>query len=169
MLLFLWLANLSQQTKILFKVGNKATNILMSLLWYLDMLLCIWLEDGLFLRKVSGFSYKQNTVDNCSVMKELCYILTWKIPKVLVELFFHKSPGWFLLKVLQQIRPCSKSATEKRVERFQLMLIGCLYNYLETYFWSMWRSILLVKLQAFPLNSTGNRFLRVYCRDQDTY
>ena len=125
--------------------------------------------DGVFLRKVSGFSYKQNTVDNCSAIKELCHILSWKIPMVISELFFHKSPGWLLLKVLQPIRPCSKSVTKKRVERFQVMFIGCLYKYLAKYFWSLWGSLLLVKLQAFPLNSTGSRFLRVYYRAQNTH
>ena len=31
--------------KSIFQAGNKATSILMSLLWYLDILLCIWLEE----------------------------------------------------------------------------------------------------------------------------
>ena len=29
--------------------------------------------DGVFLRNVSGSCYKQNTVDNCFAMKELCH------------------------------------------------------------------------------------------------
>ena len=85
-----------------------------------------------------------------------------KIPEGFSKVIFH--PGWLLLKVLQQIRPCSKSERKKTVELFQLMLIGCLYKYLRTYFWRIWRSLLLVKLHAFPLNSTGCRFLRVYFR-----
>ena len=64
--------------------------------------------------------------------------------------------------MLQQIEPCSKSVTKKTVKRFQLMLIGCLY------FWSLWRSLLLVKCQAFSVNTTGNRFLRVHYRAQNT-
>ena len=32
--------------------------------------------DGVFLRKVSGPFYKQNTIDNCFAMKELCQNFT---------------------------------------------------------------------------------------------
>ena len=90
------------------------------------------------------------------LLRKNYHILTWNTPTVLVELFFHKSLGWFLPKVLQQIKPCSKSATKKRIELFQLMLIGSLYKYLKTYIWSLWWSLLLVKLQAFYLNRPDN-------------
>ena len=46
----------------------------MSLLWYVDILLCIWLNskiyDEVFLCKVLDVSYKQNTVDNCSALED---------------------------------------------------------------------------------------------------
>ena len=117
---------------------------------------------------MESFFVKSQVFPTNRILLTTVHILTWKIPTVLVELFFHKSLGWLLLKVLQQIRPCSKSATKKGVELFQLMIIGCLYKYLVTYFWSLWRGQLLVKLQASPLNSTGSRFLQVYCRAQNT-
>ena len=96
------------------------------------------------------------------------YYFYFKIPECFSRVIFRNSLWWLLLEVFQQIRPCSKSATKKRIELFQLMLIRCLYKYLRTYFWSLWRSLFLVKLQAFLLNSSGSRFLRVYCRAQNT-
>ena len=115
-LLLLWLPNLSQQTKAFSKLKIKQP-----ILWYLyyvtgHVFTCLTRKifDGVFLRKVSGFSYKQNTVDNYFAMKQLYHIFTWKNPHVLLELFFHKSPGWLLLKVLQQIRPCSNLVTKRK-------------------------------------------------------
>ena len=111
------ISNLFQNTKTFSKLAIKQPT-----LWCLYYDIRTWfyvfdkkskIFDGVFLRKVSNFSYKQNTVYNCFAMKELYHNFTWKLPKVLVELFF-KIP----LKKLQEIRTCSKSATKMRVEPF---------------------------------------------------
>ena len=142
----------------------------MFLLWYLDMFLSIWLKskilDAVSLRKVLGFSYEQNTIGNCFAMKELCHMFTWKISKVLLEFSrvnFHKSPRWLLLKVLQQIRPCSKSATKNRVKLYQLLLIGCLYKYLGTTEYAFSKTSCLSSIQHI-----GSWFRWVCCRSQNT-
>ena len=129
-------------------------------------LFCIMISGHVFMYLLvrflveSFFSKFQVFLTNRIPLTTFCYGRTvayfyLKIPEGFSRVIFHNSPGWLLLKLLQQIRPCSKSVTKKRVELFKLMLIRCLYRYLGTYFWSLRRSLPLAELQAFPLKSTG--------------
>ena len=123
------------------------------------------LMDSFFV-KFHLFSYCwRNTVDICW---KNCAIFLLEIPKDFRS-YFSKFTCVAASKRALAKRPCSKSKTKKTVELFQLMLIGSLYNYLRTNFRSLWRSLLLVKLQTFPVNSTDSRFLQVYCTAQNTF
>ena len=138
----------------------------MSLLWYLEMLLYIWLKEKDLWWSLSAWSVLFFLQTECYERTVPYFYL--KIPEGFSRVIFRNSLEWLFLKVIQQTRPCSKSAIKKKEELFQFMLIGCLYNYFGTYFGSLWRSLLLVKLQTFPLSSTDRRFVRVYWRDQNT-
>ena len=128
----LWIPILSQQAKKFSKLAIKQPPF-----WclYYDISSCFFvfewkgkIIDGVFLRKVSGFFYKHNTVDNWFAMRNMKTVRTamrtvpyyyLKIPEGFSKVIFHKFLGWLLLKVFQQIRQCSKSATKERVELFQ--------------------------------------------------
>ena len=138
----------------------------MSLLWYLEMFLYVWLKEKYLWWSVPAWSFGFFLETEC--YERTVPYFSLKIPEDFSRVIFRNSLEWLFLKVLQQIRPCSKSAIKKIKELFQFMLIGCLYNYFGTYFGSLWRSLLLVKLQTFPLSSTDRRFVRVYWRDQNT-
>ena len=53
-----------------------------------------------------------NRTNNCSTIKELRHILPWKFA-CLSRVVFHNFSEWLLLKIPQQTKACSKSATEK--------------------------------------------------------
>ena len=95
----------------------------MPLLLYLDILLCTSLDSKMFdviLYKVycrQLFCY-EGTVP--------CFYLN--ISKIFCRIIFQNSSGWLLLKVLQQIKPCSKPEQKKTVKLFWLMLIGYTYK-----------------------------------------
>ena len=72
-------------------------------------------------RKVSGFYY----VDNC--FRYICF----KFPESLNRVIFQ---NLLFLRISQQTKTCSKSTTKIALELLQLMLFGCLYNQLLSYF-----------------------------------
>ena len=66
-----------------------------------------------------------------------------KIPEFLNGVISQSSSEWFLLKVPQRTKTCSKTTT-KKLELPQLMLFECLYSSS-----SLSRSLFLIKLQTF--------------------
>ena len=142
----------------------------MSLLWNLDIFLCIRLQE-----------------------KDLCWILpTWNLIFLIqteqtTALLWNNCTFYFLESfrtfqwsysseffwvVPSESTPANVNIFEvngkKNTGTSQLMLFKYLHDWHGIYYSSLWRSLFLGKLQTFPISSTYNRFVEVYNRAQNT-
>ena len=126
-----WSAKLYKQTSSnILSSSNKVTYILVSYykIWtyfhVLDLKRKTFAE--FFVRKVSNFYLKQNK--QLFYYETTAFYIYLKAHQHLSGVIFQNSSEWFLQKLPQQTKTCSKVTAKKVLELLQLMLFECLCN-----------------------------------------